>query len=31
MAFFLGLTLFIVFAGIVDAGLPWPPPGGGRP
>jgi hypothetical protein len=28
MAFILGLILFIVIAGIVDAGLPWPRPGG---
>jgi hypothetical protein len=27
MAFILGLILFIVVAGIVDAGLPWPRPG----
>jgi hypothetical protein len=28
MAFILGLVLFIVIAGIVDGGLPWPRPGG---
>jgi hypothetical protein len=26
MAFIIGLVLFIVVAGIVDAGLPWPRP-----
>lgn len=30
MSFILGLLLFVVVAGIIDARLPWPRPGAAR-
>ncbi len=31
MSFLLGLILFVVVAGVIDAKLPWPKPRAGRP
>jgi hypothetical protein len=31
LAFILGTLLFVVVAGVVDAGLPWPDPKSGAP
>jgi hypothetical protein len=30
MGFFLGLFLFVVVLGVIDAGLPWSPRSGGK-